>query len=313
MKFDHILFPIDFSDHCRGLNSEVEWLAARFGSRVTLLHVFEIPASWYGTGEAPVINPECLRTFVDSEEQRLKEYRLNVPESLIQRVIAEGGAAWHITNWANEHNVDLIVMGTRGLGNVSGFLMGSVAAKVIHDAACPVWTDALLHTDTAAGLRDYNNLVCAIDITEEAVPVLRFAEALARDFGAKVHIAHGVPGAETRPSKYFDFDLHAYLMDSARVAISKLQREAGTDFPVSIKARRIADAVSEVAREQKADLVVIGRGKAHQALGRLRTHAYQIIRDAPCSVLSYLPVQEPPLVDPITQNEYYEETEHSFR
>jgi nucleotide-binding universal stress UspA family protein len=299
MKFDHILFPVDFSDHCRGLNSEVEWLASRFGSRVTLLHVFEIPASWYGTGEAPLIHPEFLRDFVASEEQRLNEYKLNVPEDRIQRIIAEGGPAWHITNFAKEHEVDLIVMGTRGLGNVRGFLMGSVAAKVIHDAASPVWTDALLHPQTGADRqRDYKRIVCAIDITEEAVPLLRFTDTLAREFEAKVHIAHGVPGAETRPSKYFDFDLHACLMDSARVAISKLQREAGTDFPVSIKAFRIADAVSEVAREQSADLVVIGRGKAQQTLGRLRTHAYQIIRDAPCPVLSYLPPEDVEFADP---------------
>lgn len=311
MKFDHILFPIDFSDHCRGMNPQVEWLASRFGSRVTLLHVFEIPASWYGTAEAPLINPACLRTFVDSEEQRLQEYKLNVPENRIERVITEGGAAWHITNWANERDVDLIVMATRGLGNVRGFLMGSVAAKVIHDAACPVWTDALAHPEAAG--RDCQKIVCAIDTTEEAVPILRFAQELGREFGAQVHISHGVPGAETRPSKYFDFDLHAYLMDSARVAISKLQIEAGTDFPVSLKASRIPDAVSEVAREQKADLVLIGRGRAHEMLGRLRTHAYQIIRDAPCPVLSYLPVQEPSLIDHTPDNECRNETEHSLR
>jgi nucleotide-binding universal stress UspA family protein len=278
-----------------------------------LLHVFEIPASWYGTGEAPLINPECIRTFIDSEEQRLKEYKLNVPEDRVERVIAEGGAAWHITNWANEHDVDLIVMGTRGLGNVRGLLMGSVAAKVIHDAACPVWTDALTHPEAAGRGRDYQTIVCAIDTTEEAVPVLQFAQMLGRELGAQVHIVHGVPGAETRPSKYLDFDLHAYLIDSARVAISKLQREAGTDFPVSIKASRISDAVSDVAREQKADLVLIGRGKAHETLGRLRTHAYQIIRDAPCPVLSYLPVQEHALVDHTPDNECRAETEHSLR
>jgi nucleotide-binding universal stress UspA family protein len=311
MKFHHILFPIDFSDHCRSLNPQVEWLALRFGSRVTLLHVFEIPASWYGTSEAPLFSPECLRSYVDFEEQRLREYKLNVPENRIERVIAEGGAAWHITNRANEQDVDLIVMGTRGLGNVRGFLMGSVAAKVIHDAGCPVWTDAFTHPDGPRRGRGYRKIVCAIDTTDEAVSVLRFARELGHEFGAQVHICHGVPAAETRPSKYFDFDLHAYLMDSARVAISKLQREAGTDFSVSIKASRIADAVSEAAREQNADLVVIGRGKAHETFGRLRTHAYQIIRDAPCPVLSCLSGQETSLIDETPGSGLRIESEHS--
>ena len=40
MKCDQILFPIEFSYLIRALTSQVEWLATRFGSRVTLLHVF---------------------------------------------------------------------------------------------------------------------------------------------------------------------------------------------------------------------------------------------------------------------------------
>jgi hypothetical protein len=115
-----------------------------------------------------------------------------------------------------------------------------------------------------------------------------------------VHLVHGVPAAETRPSKYFDFDLHSYLTDSARVTISTLQREADTAFPVNIQACRIADAVSKVALEQSADLVVIGAGRAREVFGRLRTHSYQIIRDAPCPVLSYLPGRE--ATEPKTQD-----------
>src|SRR5690242_2327687 len=300
MKFNHILFPVDFSDHCRGLNREVEWLATRFGSRVTLLHVFEIPASWYGTGETPVLDPACLRAFVESRNQQLQGYKLNVPEDRIQRILEEGSASWHITNWANEHQVDLIVMGTRGLGNVRGLLMGSVAAKVIHDASCPVWTDALFHPSPEE--RDYKNLVCAIDVTEEAVPLLKFANAIAQELGARVHLVHGVPEAETRPSKYFEFDLHSYLTESARISIAKLQRAAGTEFPLSISGCRIADAVSTVALKQNADLVIIGSGRTREVFGRLRTHAYQIIRDAPCPVLSYLPAQETAPVHDQTQD-----------
>ena len=34
------------------------------------------------------------------------------------------------------------------------------------------------------------------------------------------------------------------------------------------------------------DLILIGRGMLHETMGRLRTHAYGIIRHAPCPVLS---------------------------
>jgi nucleotide-binding universal stress UspA family protein len=44
--------------------------------------------------------------------------------------------------------------------------------------------------------------------------------------------------------------------------------------------------VHTAAVEQDADLVVIGRGVLKEALGRLRSNGYSIIRDSPCPVIS---------------------------
>src|SRR5579875_1335449 len=103
MKFHHILFPIDFSERSRALNEEVEWLAARFGSRVTLLHVFEIPASWCSTCETSFINTECFNSLRDSAHERLREYTIDVPEARVERVLIEGNPAAEILNWIEEH------------------------------------------------------------------------------------------------------------------------------------------------------------------------------------------------------------------
>jgi nucleotide-binding universal stress UspA family protein len=48
----------------------------------------------------------------------------------------------------------------------------------------------------------------------------------------------------------------------------------------------VPDVVREEALQHGADLILIGRGTLHGTLGRLRTHAYGIIRHAPCPVLS---------------------------
>ena len=285
MKFNHILFPTDFSEHSRALNKQVEWLAARFGSRVTLLHVFEIPAAWYGTCEASLVNMDCVNSFRDSAAQSLKEYAINVPKARVERIVLEGNAAGEITNWVNEHDVDLIVMGTHGYGALQGWILGSVTAKVLHTVTCPILTDSLLHSrpnDSAI-----SKILCAVEMMEEAVPLLRFTKQLAEELGATARLIHSVPELETRPNKYFDFDLHRYLMESARVEIGKMQREAGTQFPLTVSEVGISNALAEAAKEHGADLIVIGRGKAQKALGRFQTHAYGIIRYAPCSVLSY--------------------------
>jgi hypothetical protein len=44
--------------------------------------------------------------------------------------------------------------------------------------------------------------------------------------------------------------------------------------------------VSEIARTEEANQLVIARGAVTEGLGRLRTHAYAIIRSSPCPVVS---------------------------
>jgi nucleotide-binding universal stress UspA family protein len=55
-----------------------------------------------------------------------------------ERRILFGDAAATIARYANEHGCDAIVMGTRGLGTLSGLLRGSVATKVVNRADVPV-------------------------------------------------------------------------------------------------------------------------------------------------------------------------------
>jgi nucleotide-binding universal stress UspA family protein len=58
---------------------------------------------------------------------------LKVYEELI-----DGPEAEAILKVAENHQADLIVMGTRGFGAVKGLLVGSVSRKVIHLSTCPV-------------------------------------------------------------------------------------------------------------------------------------------------------------------------------
>jgi nucleotide-binding universal stress UspA family protein len=65
-----------------------------------------------------------------------------------------------------------------------------------------------------------------------------------------------------------------------------LQRDAGTNFEVCLEGGSAAHVIRAAAFHHEADLVVIGRGSIHETFGRLRTNAYNIIRDSPCPVLS---------------------------
>jgi nucleotide-binding universal stress UspA family protein len=274
MKIEHILFPIDFSDHSRALNEEVVSVANFFQAKVTLLHVFEIPPAWYETGDLPMggamtMGVEYFAEFVKGARQRLDRYQINLPTSRVERVLAEGDAAWNISNYAKEKAVDLVMTGTHGHGALRRLLLGSVAMKVLHDVSCPVWMHH--HHGTEMHFAPAARIVCSLELTEEAVPLLRFTQELASTMKAQVRLMHVMTDTKT----------------PAEPEIAKLQATAGTNFPVTVAEGTLALDVSDFADGQKADLIVIGRGKAQRALGSLRTHAYEIIRYAHCPVLSY--------------------------
>jgi nucleotide-binding universal stress UspA family protein len=122
MKIKHILFPVDFSESSHALIPEVEWVANKFDSDVTLMHVFEILIAWYGTVESPMMSPPCCEELRGSAKQRLLDYPIRLAENRVNRVFAEGDAAWNIKNWVEEHDVDLIMMGTHGYGSLRRLL-----------------------------------------------------------------------------------------------------------------------------------------------------------------------------------------------
>ncbi len=283
--FQKILFPVDMSDSCTAAAPFVEALARKFNAELTLLHVLEMPpgyvTDWYGY--MALVDTEAIRGARQSE---LDLYLKDKFEGLkVRRVMLEGDAAHEITEYAQENGTDLIMMPTHGYGIFRSLLLGSVTAKVLHDAACPVWTGVHV-AETPPASAAFTNIMCAVDLTEKSLPTMQFASKLAQEFKAKLWLVHAVPGAETRPEKYFDADLQAFLQDEARKVLSKTQHDAGIVAQLCLGAGEVAHVLHEAALNHGGDLLVIGRGHATGALGRLRTNVYSIIRQSPCPVIS---------------------------
>lgn len=70
--FKHILFPVDFSERCRGIRPSVVSMARRFHSKPTLPHIVDIPAGWYGNGIYPV--PYDIPAATDDARARLDRF-----------------------------------------------------------------------------------------------------------------------------------------------------------------------------------------------------------------------------------------------
>jgi hypothetical protein len=79
--------------------------------------------------------------------------------------------------------------------------------------------------------------------------------------------------------------LYQFFFDAARGRIAKRQQEAGTNLEICLMGGSVDRVVHRAAIGHDADLIIIGRGTLQKLLGRLRSAAYSIIREAPCPVI----------------------------
>lgn len=285
IEFQRILFPVDFSARSAAAVPAVQAMAKRFGSEVTVLHVVDLPAA----GIAP---PEAAAWATLIGAERLREQGHIALSSFVARefrglqvktVSAEGDPAVVIADYAQENGSHLIMMTTSGLGRFRRLLLGSVTTKVLHDSTSPVWTGVHSAEIAAHPAGDWKRALCALEAHPRDRHVLQWAAELAAEQKLELRLVHAVQGpedCEDNPS------FRKFLFDAAREHIDKLQAEAGTNFEVCLQLGAPGRVVHQAAYGYSADLVVIGRGVLQKAFGSLRSGAYEIIREAPCPVIS---------------------------
>jgi len=164
--------------------------------------------------------------------------------------------------------------------------LGSVTAKVLHDAHCPVWTGVHTEEITAHPVECWKKVLCALEGEPRDLSVLRWAASFAAEQNLELRLVHAVRGAAGAIGSATEPGMYAMLFEIGREHIEKLQKEAGTDFELCLLAGSPGRVVRQAATGHESDLVVIGRGIIQKPLGRLRSSAYSIIREAPCPVIS---------------------------
>ena len=283
--FKHILFPVDFSGRCRAAEPFVMSMARQFQSKITVLHVVNIPAGWHGSIETPYPVMFDIPAMLQSGEKQIASYLVTLEAPQVSRVVLHGDPAVQITAFAEQHDVDLIMMPTHGYGKFRSLLVGSVTAKVLHDADCAVWTAAHTEDPETADHLDCRNMLCAIDLVPEGADLIRCAADLATAYHAKLRLVHAVGAPEVSSAGSRDAEFRRYLLEWTRERLSVLQRQAGTTLEVCLEGGSPASVVRGAALQHNVDLVVIGRGRGQTAFGSLRTNSHAIVCESPCPVL----------------------------
>jgi nucleotide-binding universal stress UspA family protein len=284
-----ILVPVEFSGRCLGAARYAEALAAYFHAEMTLAHVVA-PLVAYGCPEAMAYSSagEFIAERVKRAKEQLEGFLAGEPNGTdIERVVLEGDPTNCIVEYAAGQNFDLIVMPTHGYGPFRRLLLGSVTAKVLHDATCPVWTGPHLENAPVCADIRFRKILCAVDLTTASGCVLDCAASFARAFGAELAVVHAIPASNLEVGGfYFDPGWREEMADNARGRMEALIGERHLDASAFVEIDDVPPAVRETACRIQADLVVIGRGHRAGVMGRLRTNAYGIIRESPCPVLA---------------------------
>jgi nucleotide-binding universal stress UspA family protein len=274
-----ILLPVDFSERAVGAARHAKTLADHFHSEITLLHaITPLPYEFGALEGGGAMLSEIYTDRALQVEQNLNNFLVDeLAGCNVKRVVLDGDAAQRIVEYAQAENVNLIMMPTHGYGTFRRFILGSNTAKVLHDAECPVWTGVHLQDAPHKPVR-IESVLCAIDLGPQTCRTLTWAAAMQREFGARLTVIHAMACADDPTA--------SELEQSVRSEVERFEKTAGVEAKVVLEAGDAAKVVCEAASRIDADLLVIGRGSAAGGFGRLRTHAYAMIRQSPCPVVS---------------------------
>ena len=134
--FKNIVIAFDGSEYSHKALKCAKSIAEQFEANLWLVHAFSNPADFMGVTDYEKMSARrkaAAQAVLDDARQKLGRTSL-----VVNKELREGPEAESILKEAEKCNADLIVMGTRGLGALKGFLVGSVSRRVIHYASCPV-------------------------------------------------------------------------------------------------------------------------------------------------------------------------------
>ncbi len=136
-----ILVPVDGSAHSRKALEFAAELASRYQASMHLLHIAQQPmADQVLTLGAASIMVSGTRADLDKAGRKVIEAAADLARrggaADITTEVTSGDPAKRILDAAREVQADMIVMGSRGLSDLSGMLLGSVSHKVGHLAHC---------------------------------------------------------------------------------------------------------------------------------------------------------------------------------
>ncbi|MET8977993.1 universal stress protein [Streptomyces sp. NPDC004539] len=238
-----------------------EW-AATLGLPLTLVQVWEpVPAPM---AQAPLFGPETHQHWTDRIPREAADgLRRRHPEIEVTTTQVTGHPADALIEAAKD--AELLVLGSRGLGGIGGFMVGSVGLSVVAHAQRPV---VLVKKDAPPAT---GPVVLGLDTDHPDAGLITFAFETAARRAVPLRVVHA-----WNPPPYIAYGtpadpaLHETLLRGDAERLAEILRPWRHDFPgveVAEQVRFGNPAVRLVDDARDASLVVVGRRTRHNPFG----------------------------------------------
>lgn len=289
-----ILFASDFSVSSeRALAYGVD-LVERTGASLHFMHVREVSMGPFVGGEpSPKLEEETFQTqYRERCREAMARYALGPDDERVSCVAERSSAAAPpLVEYAEAHEVDLIVMGTHGRRGVQRMLFGSVAEEVLRTAPCPVLTtrapEENAQAPTAPGVE---RIVVPIDFSDPSRAALRYAARLAPVYDVPMTLVHVVqlPSIPTVYELEFP-DLSPEDIEARVQAVLEDWEDAVSadrDLSHVVESGEPVPTILRVAADASDLIVMATRGRSGVKRRVLGSVAEGVIRRAPGPVIS---------------------------
>ncbi|KXI15816.1 universal stress family protein [Corynebacterium sp. CMW7794] len=293
-KEDIVVVAVDGSEASK---NAVRWAAntaMKRGIPLRIASSYTVPQFLYAEGMVPpkeLFDDLQAETLEKIEAARAVAHEV-APDIKIGHTIAEGSPIDMLLEMS--HDVTMVVMGSRGMGGLSGMVMGSVSASVVSHASCPVVV--VREDNQVTESTKYGPVVVGVDGSEVSQKATHYAFAEAAARGAELIAVH----------TWMDMQVQASLagLSAAQAEWAEVEKEQGVllterlaefqaeypDVPVKkvIARDRPVRALADAAAG--AQLLVVGsHGRGGFKGMLLGSTSRALLQNAPCPMMVVRP------------------------